>query len=640
MTLGLCALALFGSSATARAGLPDNRAYEQVTPEEKPAGVAVSFLGWRAGATSDGNHFFIGSFDPLTDDGTQQIVSWYRFDREASGWKTHFLLPPSPNESVNAGNEEWALTHIGDDLGAIFDTQASLAPGDAAGNGNDVYTLDPNGSFLWLSDKSQMSGPFSNVATLQSTADRSHVLLQDTFSPLLPADYGRDTGPDDRVLYESENGLLRLVNVDSSGVRMTNGLVRLGDLDPVNTGAAGSSTINALSHDGSRIFFTPQEGSTPTGKAGLYMREATTTTVPIPPTPPGANADSVYAGATPDGSQVFFWTPDQLLPADTDSSVDLYRYDVATESLTRVTAASVPAEGDLQSPVFTSDDGSRVYFMASGDLAPGEGTSGTERTWIYAGGTISLVANARVLFTDGEGGTVCTPTQLTPDGSLLAFQTGKQLLPEDTDSSGDIYLYSATTRSLRLVSQGSAGGNGPETATLVPPNCNERVHHSLHQLSTTGRYVFFETGEALVPQDSNLQRDVYEYDTATDQTQLLSSGTELDGAEFLAADASGSNAFFVTAARLTPSDRDGFRDVYDARIGGVTTQPQEGNQVCLGEGCQGSPALPPPEGAPGSAGFMGRGNERSHRRHCVRAHHSHKRKRRGTPCGRPKRGKH
>ena len=75
----------------------------------------------------------------------------------------------------------------------------------------------------------------------------------------------------------------------------------------------------------------------------------------------------------------------------------------------------------------------------------------------------------------------------------------------------------------------------------------------------------------------------------------------------LGSDASGENVFFTTADALVPGDTNTQRDYYDARVDGgfpaAVIAPG-----CEGEGCHGAPAVPPVFGAPASETFSGPGN--------------------------------
>jgi hypothetical protein len=128
-------------------------------------------------------------------------------------------------------------------------------------------------------------------------------------------------------------------------------------------------------------------------------------------------------------------------------------------------------------------------------------------------------------------------------------------------------------------------------------------------LTDDGRFVFFSSKEALVPEDSNGKFDAYEYDTTTRTVHLLSDGKETTDSYFLDASADGHDAYFVTRAHLVGWDTDNAYDAYDARIGGGLPNPIPTPRRCTGDACQGQPPTPPVAAVLASRNVRGLGNE-------------------------------
>jgi hypothetical protein len=125
-------------------------------------------------------------------------------------------------------------------------------------------------------------------------------------------------------------------------------------------------------------------------------------------------------------------------------------------------------------------------------------------------------------------------------------------------------------------------------------------------LSDDGRYVFFDTAEALVAQDTNGERDVYEYDATTGQTYLISSGTCACESVFVDATPDGSDVFIDTHEKLVAADEGASADLYDARVnGGFAAQSTPAAAPCAGEECQPPGAASPQLLTPSSASFLG-----------------------------------
>jgi hypothetical protein len=139
-------------------------------------------------------------------------------------------------------------------------------------------------------------------------------------------------------------------------------------------------------------------------------------------------------------------------------------------------------------------------------------------------------------------------------------------------------------------------------------------------LSESGDRVFFETEEALVPQDTNGLMDVYEWERGGSGSCpsgrggclfLISTGQSSEPSYFSEASASGDNVFFFTRQALVSQDYDELVDVYDARVdGGIQSQnPSPPQAPCANEQtCRQAPNGVPALGVPASQVFSGPGD--------------------------------
>ncbi|HEY2141692.1 MAG TPA: hypothetical protein VGG98_06500 [Solirubrobacteraceae bacterium] len=107
------------------------------------------------------------------------------------------------------------------------------------------------------------------------------------------------------------------------------------------------------------------------------------------------------------------------------------------------------------------------------------------------------------------------------------------------------------------------------------------------------------------------EQNVYEWENG--QVHLLSDGRDAhplfagSATRLIGADPSGTDVFFTTEDALVPQDTDTQIDVYDARAeGGFPAPPPVGG--CEGEACRGSAGPGPSLEAPGSAALFGAGN--------------------------------
>ncbi len=392
------------------AGLPDCRAYEQVTsiePEfqEFNPNEFVNVSGGEGSGTTrgvwaavTGDRIAYPSNEPPAGSPSDGI--YFMSTRGPDGWSTQDLIPPqSPNYLIIC---KTAYTPaFTSDL-----SSAVLADGDkhneAASCGSDDPSLvagEPQGyQNLFLQDNESGShqlvdltpaGVAPNDAWFQvASTDLSHIVFSERAAlvPGAPPDTGSTEPYED--LYELAGGVVRLVTILPDGTP-TEGALANGTVQELpwerglgsGGGASGSAVFtHAVSDDGSRVFF----------KAGgdLYVREhadreqsplngegrcadpADACTVQVDASQAGgAGGGGRFMWASADGSLVFFTDGASAgLTADTvpGSGTNLYRYDLETGALVDLTPA---AQAGVQGVSGVSEDGSYVYFVAEGDLS-------------------------------------------------------------------------------------------------------------------------------------------------------------------------------------------------------------------------------------------------------------------------------
>ncbi len=202
----------------------------------------------------------------------------------------------------------------------------------------------------------------------------------------------------------------------------------------------------------------------------------------------------------------------------------------------------------------STSDGATVFFTTNEKLVSGD-TDNFNDVYQRSGGVTTLLS---VGPSGGNGAIAADFDGASADGSKVFFHTRESLVAADTDSQLDLYQRSGGTTT--ILSQGTAGGNGPDEVFYTGA-------------STTGDRVFFVTYEALVAADTDSnRRDVYQSSGGT--TTLISTGPSSGGpfgADFEAASDDGTHVFFVTDEALVAGDTDGSnRDIYE-RVGSTTT---------------------------------------------------------------------
>jgi hypothetical protein len=421
-------------------------------------------------------------------------------------------------------------------------------------------------------------------------------------------------------------------------------------LDAVEAGASGGSAARGArfqiaSGNGSRVFFTDEARLTTDSTAeerepDLYMFEVT-------------NSGGPLAGKLTDLSV------DRNQPANIHGSV-------------------IGVGEDESSKEVTS-----VYFVASGVLAGNENShkeqaeAGANNLYVdsLVGNrwTPSFIANLSNedsndwgAEAEAEGFDLDKMTsRVSPNGEYLAFMSDKSLTGYDNRdaSSGEadeeVFLYSADTGGLICASCNPTGarptglfdtGAVVEEGLLaplvdksedwrdrwlaanVPGWTQSTAEASLYQsryLSNDGR-LFFNSSDALVPQQIDGLENVYEYEpsgigscsqgstTFSNRSggcvSLISSGEAAGESAFVDASETGNDVFFVTNGELVSEDNDAAYDVYDAHVCTSVAPCQVPSAVssppCTTEDSCRASSPPQPEifGPPASQTFSGVGN--------------------------------
>jgi hypothetical protein len=541
-------------AAQVQAAIPANgRAWEIVT-EPQPSSSGP--LDMRP-MDNDGERLIYGTFGPPPGGPSGAVLGYAAAVRGPAGWVNAPLGVAYHTETSDPNDLLVPLlptAFSSDERTVLWIATVPLAPGAPPDGQLALYRQVLGGAPQLIAKvgEGHTNEDFKGFADI--AGDGSRVVFT-TAEHLLSGDAGRTQG---ESIYAWSGGAPALVDVDNGGALLSTCGVHL-------------SHANGMSAAATRVFFTT---SSACGLEKVYMRNLQTgKTVEISASKCtrvdcNAPADATFAGATADGRFAYFTTTQQLTNADEDSSRDLYRYDAGTETLSLVSAAPSAVSGEVsQAQVVPSEDGSHVYFRASGEMIPGEATTG-EKLFVADASGLQLVAKGPVAELLGQ-----VQIQLSTDGTRALFLTQAQLVGTDTDSQRDAYLYDADAKTVTLVSRGPSGGNASLPVSIEAPtplNNHEFEYGNVrpyYAIDAAGDRVFFQTEEQLVPEDTNGRFDVYEW--VNGAVGLISPGNQPLKSDFAGISRDGRSAVFATNAALVPADQDGeSRDLYVARIGG------------------------------------------------------------------------
>lgn len=260
--------------------------------------------------------------------------------------------------------------------------------------------------------------------------------------------------------------------------------VSAGDASNVSVGngaqVQGQGVITGSS-DGTHVYFTArgvlttkpnaagQSAAAGLNNVYLYQRDAAhpagltqfVGSLPAADSVLWTKGDNRQHAQTPeDGRYLVFETTAALDPADTDGKIDIYRYDSVTQANVRVSKgeADYPASGDGNgafaaslatlsylgsgltgsfasvngSARAVSSDGSYVLFSTPEALQAND-TNEFADYYVWHDGEIAMVSSGKDTVAAING------TALSPSGRDVYFTSYSQLVPEDTDTLGDLY---------------------------------------------------------------------------------------------------------------------------------------------------------------------------------------------------------
>jgi hypothetical protein len=572
------------------ANLPDCRAYEMATPVdmegEEPA---TEWSEAESGpeAAANGGAVAFSAFGTFGEATSNSAVSAFLSRRGAGDWSTEQVSPPfSPSLNIAIVVAE-AFTPNLDKTVSFAGVEPPLTPDASAGTSNLYLRDNASRTFRLVSVGLGEGLGYTEARTKGLSADASHVVFEQTDNYEMA---GSNCAPPAKTIlcdWNAATGAVSLIGISPGGAVLEDTPVAL----------AGPEWARNVSADGSRIFFKGG-GAGGAGECGICVRINGTTTQLI-------SDEGTFWFASSDGSLAYI-----------TEGEDLMLYNTATDEL------SAPLAGEVQGVLGTSADGSAAYLVSKEALAPGA-TGGENNLYLWSqGGGFEFIAtgNTSTAFTNNYRQNLNPTSRVTPDGMHLAFTANNSLTGYPHAGTPEVYLYSAATGELVCAScnpsgepePGGSGGSIEVGGGAPGPDAETRLRRNL---SDDGGRLFFNTDEALVPRDTNGLQDVYEYDVASGQVALISTGTAgeeqpVDTTGFADASPSGDDVFFQTRQRLVGVAQAGVLNIYDARVGGglASQNPPAPGAPCTGDACRSETAPIPTQPSGASAGFVGKGN--------------------------------
>jgi hypothetical protein len=615
--------------------LPDCRAYELVSPAEQ-GGVSLTNAAWAPDpyATNPARFAFGGFLGELpgTDASNSLSADTYVATRTNTGWESHYVGVPG---SLALGD---STPLPNPDFSRFFDfLEGEGFEGVKQPYDRVPYIWDSEGNFLerWPSNYASIPNALSTEGAFQPSPDLNHLAFSSVNVNWTPGtdEEGATTPPGSAYDYNVATHATKLISLTEGGqpipLPSTNHGTHQMVFFPGTSVSLTSDTLEpkrfspdywnpAVSTDGSHILMSvwayPKHSELFEAEPPmvLYMRVNDTVTYDV------SQGHAVnYLGMSSDGTKVYFSSTEQLTSEDTDESLDIYMWSQATNELTLVSAGpegigNAGNENDCEASSFTvkcnivplqtepisdnsiAEETGEIYFYSPEQLEGSKGIPNQENLYVYREGKPQFVASltpAPIEHLSNEYGPI-SRIQVSPEGKHAAFITPSKLTSYDNAGKEEMYMYEPATEKLRC---SSCKPNGEK------PQFDVKGSQAGLFMSDDGR-TFFQTEDALVPQDTNEEPDVYEF--VDGRPQLISTGTgtheesiiEFGGAGNIAEEglsgvsANGVNVYFAAREELVPQDKNGeFLVFYDARVGGgfpyePPLAPCEAADECHGTG--------------------------------------------------------
>ena len=356
--------------AAAASGLPDGRAWEQVSPVEKHGAQLAPRADTVQGALEGDGILYVAqsplTSEPHTNNNPVTVIS----TRTETGWRS---VEPMPTRSLPEPPQEASGDLLGEEFPGFASSDLShmlLEPNPLVkgiskeATEKTLYVWDAqSGAYVPLvtpaDDETGESfggkAPGAWMGFRGATPDLSHIVLASPFAltkgalnvPELKECGEGITSCNENNLYEWAAGHLELVNVLPNGQPANDGFLGRG-------GRGVTYVTHAVSNDGRWIVWTYEPLNGANVRPVLYVRDMVgKETFQV------GGREAVYETMSSDGSRVFYL-----------EGGDLYELDTASDSASDITVHG-PGEtsaGVKDAIVGSSEDGCYVYVVATGDL--------------------------------------------------------------------------------------------------------------------------------------------------------------------------------------------------------------------------------------------------------------------------------
>lgn len=336
--------------------------------------------------------------------------------------------------------------------------------------------------------------------------------------------------------------------------------------DPISTGnnASAIQSVSSVSADGRYVAFVSSasnllQGDT-NGSWDVFRKDVQTgaiTRISTDSNGVQANGDSYFPSISADGRYIAFQSyATNLVPGDTNTYADIFVKDTQTGSLTRISngVSNAQANNDSFAPAMSANGRYVAFYSNAGNLVAGD-SNVTADVFVkdLQSGTLTRVSTDS---SNVQGNGDSFGPAISADGRYVAFEsTSSNLTLGDTNSVSDVFLKDTQTGTLKRVSTDSSNVQG-NLDSYVP------------SISADGRFVAFQSiASNLVTGDTNGTMDIFLKDVQTGSVTRVSTSTgggQANSPSYAPSVSADGHfvAFYSSASTLLAGDTNGTADVF------------------------------------------------------------------------------
>ena len=271
--------------------------------------------------------------------------------------------------------------------------------------------------------------------------------------------------------------------------------VETSTITQVTDTAGGSNVSPSMSSDGSLVVFASENDITGFNADGnneliLLDTETLALTQLTDTIGGGASFSNRFPIMNSNGTHIAFVSNRDHTGENADGSLEVFLLDIDSSIFTQITVTTGTGH-NLRAGI--SPDGSMVSFDSEADLT-GSNPDLSQELFIYNANTDTITQ-----VTDSTGSTVNSNrnSSISPDGLLVAFESNLDLTGENPDGDVQIFLYDILADNIKQIVMTDSSDRGPK-------------------FSADGSFIIFNSSEDITGDNPGNSNEIFLYDLVED----------------------------------------------------------------------------------------------------------------------------